>query len=108
MKMVIALISRDQIEAIANSLTLLGVSGMTLIDVKCSISDNESSEAVKLPQYKPKTKIEIAINDDKVDQLVDILLKEDADADITVDKICVMDIKDSMRIRTSEKGDKSL
>ncbi len=108
MKMVIALISKEQVEEITQSLSSLGISGMTLCEVKCPTDDKVFNRAVKVPYYKPKVKIEIAINDDKVDQLVNILSSEDIDSDISVNEICVWDIIDSIRIRTGEKGDRSL
>lgn len=108
MKMVIALISRGQIEDISRSLTSLGISGMTLSEVKCPTDEKALYKGVKAPHYAPNVKIEIAIDDDKVDQLVGVLSKEDADSNFTVDKICVLDIKESIRIRTGEKGDNSI
>ena len=108
MKMVIALISRGQIEEIAGSLSSLGINGMTLYEVKCPTDDNTLSRAVQVPYYEPKVKIEVAVNDEKVEQLVSILSSKDADSDVTVDKVCVLDIEDSIRIRTGEQGKQSL
>ncbi len=108
MKMVIALISRGQIEKITKALSILGISGFTLCESKCPTDDEVLSRAVKAPYYKPEVKIEIAIDDDKVDQLVNILSSEDIDSDVRVDKICILNIKDSIRIRTGETGEKSL
>jgi len=108
MKMVKALISRGQIDAITASLSSLGISGMTLCEVKCPADENVLYRAVDSPLYESKVMIEIAISDDRVGQLVHILSGRDFDPELAVDKICVLDIQESIRIRTGEKNDSSL
>ena len=108
MKMVKAIISRGKIDAITKALSSLGISGMTLCEVKCPTDDKVIYRGVQAPSYKSMVKIEIAVNDGKVDALVNILSSDNIDPDVSIDKICVFDIKDSIRIRTGEKGDKSL
>ena len=108
MKMVIAIIDRGKVEKIAGSLSALGVSGMTMSEVKCPIESNGPSSSMQVPDYRPKVKIEIALRDGKVDALIGILSELDMDGDLIVDKACVLDIEDSIRIRTGEKGESSL
>jgi nitrogen regulatory protein P-II 2 len=103
-----ATISRGKIDTITKALSSLGISGMTLCEVKCPTDDKAIYRGVQAPSYKSMVKIEIAVNDGKVDELVNILSSDDIDPDVSIDKICVFDIKDSIRIRTGEKGDKSL
>lgn len=108
MKMVIALISKGQVDKIAKSLSSLGISGMTLFEVNCPADDKVRYKGIEAPYYKAKVKVEIAVNDDKVEQLLNIFSKGDADSDITADKICILNIEDSIRIRTGEKEEDAL
>jgi nitrogen regulatory protein P-II 2 len=108
MKMVKALISRGKIDAITRSLSSLGISGMTLCEVKCPADKKVSYQSVNAPDYESRVILEIAVNDDKVDELVNILSSDNIDPDASIDNICVLDIKYSIGIRTGEKSDKTL
>jgi len=107
MKMVKAIISRGRIDEITKALSPLGISGMTLCDVKCPSDDKVMYRGVQTHSYRSMIKAEIAVDDDKVDALVSFLSSDDIDPDVSIDKICVLDIKDSISIRTGEKCDKS-
>ena len=107
MKMVKAIISRGEIDIITKALSPLGISGMTLCEIKCPSDDTVMYRGIQSPSYISMIKIEIAVNDDKVDELVSFLSRDNIDPGVSIDKICVIDIKDSISIRTGEKCDKS-
>jgi len=108
MKLVKAIISRGQIDEITRALSSLGISGLTLCEIKCPTDDMVSYRALNATYYESRIKVEIAVKEDKVDQLVNVLSRDDLDSGISIDKICVLDILDSISIRTGEKGESSL
>lgn len=106
MKMVIVFASSGRIESILKSLSALGISGMTMSEVKCPREAGINPVSVmNLPDYEPKVKLEIAISDDKVSELSRILSSESIGPEAVADKFYVLDIINSVRIRTGERGD---
>lgn len=111
MKMVIALVSRNSINSISKSLSSFGVKGMTLTEVKCPVNNNSedtSSTVIKEQTCLPMVKLEVAVEENHVDELIKFIVNETTDSLITVDKICVLDMNESVRIRTGEHGNKAL
>ncbi len=111
MKMVIALVSRNGIDSISKSLSRFSVKGMTLTEVKCPVNNNSEdapSTVIKEPACLPMVKLEVAVEEQHVDELIKFIVNETTDSLITVDKICILDINESVRIRTGEHGNNAL
>ena len=110
MKMVIALVSRKSIDSISKSLARFGVKGMTLTEVKCPVNNSADAPSAVIMEhtYLPMVKVEIAVEEMYVDELIKLIVNETIDSLITVDKICVLDINESVRIRTGEHGNNAL
>ena len=111
MKMVMALVSRKSIDNISKTLSRFGVKGMTLTEVKYPVNpDNEDIPNAIINGHAclPMVKVEVAVEEKHVDELVKCIVNETADSLIAVDKICVLDLNESVRIRTGERGNKAL
>ena len=111
MKMVIAMVSRKSIDNITKTLSRLGVKGMTLTEVKCPVNpDSEDIQNVIIKEHAwlPMVKVEVAVEEKHVDELIKCIVNETADSLIAVDKICVLDLNESVRIRTGDRGNKAL
>lgn len=111
MKMVIALVSRMSIDSIAKTLSRCGAKGMTLTEVKCSAntkSEDTPNAVIKEYDCLPMVKVEVAVEEKHVDKLIKCIINETVDSLIAVDKICVLDLNESVRIKTGERGSKAL
>jgi len=111
MKMVMALVSRKSIDNISKTLSRFGVKGMTLTEVKCPVNNNcEDTQSANIMEhaYLPMVKVEVAVEEKHVDELIKCIVNETADSLIAVDKICVLDLNESVRIRTGDRGNKAL
>lgn len=58
--------------------------------------------------YVPKVKVEIVVPDKAVKKLVDAIIEVCRSGSVGDGKIFISDVKDAIRIRTKEKGDKAL
>jgi nitrogen regulatory protein P-II 1 len=113
MKKVEAIIRTSKFEEVHAELAKIGVGFMTYSEVKGIGTEH----AATTHQYRgaaydigfiPRTRLEIAVADDKVDKLIDCLLKTAYTGKVGDGKIFVYDIKDAYRIRTKQKGEEAL
>ena len=108
MKLVTAIIKPFKVEEVRSSLDKIGVSGMTMTEVKGFGRQKGHTELYRGAEYTidflPKIKIEIAISDDMVDQVKNAIIKSAGSGKIGDGKIFVFDIDQAVRIRTGETG----
>ncbi|MBC8412355.1 P-II family nitrogen regulator [bacterium] len=112
MKMIAAVIKHFKLDDIRKALTEIGVHGMTAIEVKGFGRQKGHMEVYRGVEYEvqflPKIKIEVAVPDDKLDEVLITIESSAKTGEIGDGKIFVYDLKDVIRIRTGEKGEKAI
>ncbi len=108
MKKVEAIIKPFKLEEVKNGLRELGVEGMTVIELKGFGRQKGHVEIYRGSEYTvdflPKVKIEIVVDDAKVDGIVKTILANAKSGKIGAGKIFVSAIEAAHRIRTGETG----
>ena len=112
MKLVMAVIKPFKLEDVRGALTPLGVEGMTISEVKGFGRQKGQAEIYRGAEYEvnflPKVKIEVAVKDDLIDQVVDAITKSAATGKIGDGKIFVYSLDKAVRIRTGETDAEAL
>jgi nitrogen regulatory protein P-II 2 len=107
MKQVSAIIKSFKLEAVQEALGNLGFS-VTATEVKGFGRQKGHTELYRGIEYDvefvPKTKIEVAVDDAKVDEVIDTINSIAKTGKIGDGKIFVFDMDDAVRIRTGESG----
>ena len=110
MKLITAIIKPFKVEEVRSSLDEIGVSGMTMSEVKGFGRQKGHTELYRGAEYTidflPKIKIEIAVKDDLVDQVKNAIIK--SSGKIGDGKIFVSPIDEVIRIRTGETNEDAL
>jgi len=106
MKLVIAIIKPFKLEDVRDALTQLGVSGMTVSEVKGYGRQKGHTEIYRGAEYAvnflPKVKIEVAVPTERADAAVEAIAAAAKTGQIGDGKIFVTDIGQAVRIRTGE------
>ena len=112
MKLITAIIKPFKVEEVRSSLDEIGVSGMTMTEVKGFGRQKGHTELYRGAEYTidflPKIKIEIAVTDDLVDQVKKAIIKSAGSGKIGDGKIFVSPIDEVVRIRTGETNEDAL
>ena len=112
MKLITAIIKPFKVEEVRSSLDEIGVSGMTMTEVKGFGRQKGHTELYRGAEYTidflPKIKIEIAVTDDLVDQVKNAIIKSAGSRKIGDGKIFVSPIDEVIRIRTGETNEEAL
>ena len=112
MKFVSAIIKPFKLNEVRESLTALGVKGVTVTEVKGFGRQKGHTEMYRGAEYViefiPKLKVEIAIDDNQLEQVVEGIKKAAGTGKIGDGKIFVFDLEHVMRIRTGESGPEAL
>jgi len=112
MKMVTAIIKHFRFDEVRKALTDVGIVGMTAIEVKGFGRQKGHMEVYRGVEYEvrflPKVKIEVAIPDKKVDEVLEAIQKSAKTGEIGDGKIFVYDLQDVIRIRTGERGEEAI
>ena len=112
MKFITAIIKPFKVEEVRSSLDEIGVSGMTMTEVKGFGRQKGHTELYRGAEYTidflPKIKIEIAVKDDLVDQVKNAIIKSAGSGKIGDGKIFVLPIDEVIRIRTGETNEDAL
>ena len=108
MKLVTAIIKPSKLDDVREGLSEIGVSGMTVTEVKGFGRQKGHTELYRGAEYVvdflPKLKLEIAIADDLTDQVIDAIKSKANTGKIGDGKIFVMSLDEAIRIRTGESG----
>ncbi|PIP09851.1 MAG: transcriptional regulator [Sulfurimonas sp. CG08_land_8_20_14_0_20_36_33] len=106
MKKVEAVIKPFKLEEVKDALASIGITGMTVSEVKGYGRQKGHSELYRGAEYVvdflPKIKIEIVIGDEMVDQVVSTIVEASRTGKIGDGKIFVTNIEKIIRIRTGE------
>lgn len=112
MKLVSAIIKPFKLDDVRESLSDIGVQGITVTEVKGFGRQKGHTELYRGAEYVvdflPKVKIEVAINDDLLDQVIEAVSKAANTGKIGDGKIFVFDVEQAIRIRTGESGPEAL
>ncbi|OZG74277.1 transcriptional regulator [Hahella sp. CCB-MM4] len=108
MKLVTAVIKPFKLDDVREALSEIGVQGVTVTEVKGFGRQKGHTELYRGAEYVvdflPKVKIEVAIGDDMLDQVVEAITKAANTGKIGDGKIFVVDLQQAIRIRTGETG----
>lgn len=112
MKKIEAIIKPFKLEDVKESLTSLGITGMTVSDVKGYGRQQGHSELYRGAEYVvdflPKIKIELVVTSSIVDQVIEAITNAARTGKIGDGKIFVSSIEKVVRIRTGEEDDEAI
>ena len=112
MKLITAIIKPFKVEEVRAALDEIGVSGMTMTEVKGFGRQKGHTELYRGAEYTidflPKIKIEIAVTDEMIDEVKNIIIKSSASGKIGDGKIFISPIDEVVRIRTGETNEDAL
>jgi len=112
MKKVDLIIRPHKLDEVKDSLTAIGVQGMTVTEVKGFGRQKGKTETYRGSEYTvtflPKVRLEILIEDTKVEQVITTASETARTGRIGDGKIMVTDVANVMRIRTGETGEAAI
>jgi len=112
MKKIECIVKPFKLDDVKNAITNLGISGMTVSEVRGFGRQKGHTELYRGAEYQvdflPKIKIDLVVNDEQVPSIVEAVQKEACTGRIGDGKIFVTDVEQSIRIRTGENGPESL
>ncbi|MBT9460359.1 MAG: P-II family nitrogen regulator [Rugosibacter sp.] len=112
MKLITAIIKPFKLDEVREALATVGVQGITVTEVKGFGRQKGHTELYRGAEYVvdflPKVKIEAAVDDAIVDQVVEALEKSARTGKIGDGKIFVYTLEQVIRIRTGETGEAAL
>ena len=112
MKKVEAIIKPFKLDEVKESLSAVGVQGITVSEVKGFGRQKGHTELYRGAEYVvdflPKVKLEIMVKDDAVASVVAAIEKSAKTGRIGDGKIFVLPVEEVVRIRTGERGDQAL
>jgi len=112
MKKIEAIIRPFKLDDVREALEEEGVHGLTISEVRGYGRQKGHTETYRGSEYRiefvPKIKIEVVIEDSKVDSVLDAISRTAKTGQVGDGKIFIYDIKDVVRIRTDESGKDAL
>jgi len=112
MKLITAIIKPFKLDDVRDALGEVGVTGMTVSEVKGFGRQKGHTELYRGAEYVvdflPKLKLEIAVPDDDAERVVETIVETASSGRIGDGKIFVSPIERAVRIRTGEEGDDAL
>jgi len=111
-KIVSAIIKPFKLDDVREAMSDIGIAGLTVYEVKGFGRQKGHTELYRgaeyVVDYIPKVKLEVAVDDDRVDQVIDTIIESARTGKIGDGKIFVTDLETVVRIRTSETGSSAL
>ena len=108
MNLIIATIKPFKLEDVREALTGLGVKGMMVTEIKGFGSQSGHTEIYRGAEYAvnfvPKIKLEIVVEQSMTDQVVEAIKSSANTGKIGDGKIFVLDVQQTIRVRTGETG----
>ena len=112
MKKIEAIIKPFKLDEVKNSLSLIGIQGLTVYEAKGFGRQKGHTELYRGAEYVvdflPKIKIEIILDDDLVEAAIECIEQSAKTGRIGDCKIFVSSIDQAIRIRTGEKGNEAI
>ena len=112
MKLVVAIVKPFKLDEVKEALDRLEQKGMTVTESQGYGRQAGHSEVYRGAEYQvafvPKVRIEIAVDDAMVDQVIDAIVASAQTGKIGDGKIWVVPIEELVRVRTNERGTDAL
>ncbi|MDO4998436.1 MAG: P-II family nitrogen regulator [Neisseria sp.] len=112
MKKIEAIIKPFKLDDVREALTDIGISGMTVTEVKGFGRQKGHTEIYRGAEYAvdflPKIKLELVLRDEQVEQAVEVIIEAARSGKIGDGKIFVLPVEEAIRIRTGETSDAAL
>ena len=112
MKIISAIIKPFKLDDVRSALSDIGINGLTVYEVKGFGRQKGHTELYRgaeyVVDYIPKVKIEVAVDDDLVDQVIESIIDVAKTGKIGDGKIFITNLEGVVRIRTGESGSPAL
>jgi nitrogen regulatory protein PII len=112
MKLITAIIKPFKLDDVRAALAELGVSGMTVTEVKGFGRQRGHTELYRGAEYTvdfvPKSRIEVAVRSELADRVVDAIIQAAKTGKVGDGKIFIGEVNRAVRIRTGETDDAAL
>lgn len=112
MKKIEAMIKPFKLDDVRESLSDIGISGMTITEVRGFGRQKGHTELYRGAEYMvdflPKVKLEIVVPDDLVDQCIEAIMETAQTGKIGDGKIFVYNVERAIRIRTGEENEDAI
>jgi nitrogen regulatory protein P-II 1 len=112
MQKIEAVIQPSKLDAVKDALVEIGISGMTITDVRGHGRQKGHTELYRGREYSvdllPKVKLELVVVDDMVDKVVQTIVAAAKTGKIGDGKIFVTRVDEAVRIRNDQRGDIAL
>lgn len=108
MKKIEAIIKPFKLDEMKEALAALGINGLTISEVKGFGRQKGHTEVYRGAEYVvdfiPKVKVEIVVEESRVEEVVETIMSSVRTGKIGDGKIFVLPVEEVVRIRTGEKG----
>jgi len=112
MKMIKAILKPFKLDEVKDALTGLGVSGLTVSEVRGHGRQKGHTELYRGNEYQvdfvPKVEVTVVVSSDQVDAAVDAIVNAARTDKVGDGKIFIMDVERTVRIRTGEEDSDAL
>jgi nitrogen regulatory protein P-II 2 len=112
MKLITAIIKPFKLDEVRKAISDIGVQGVTVTEVRGFGRQRGHTEIYRGAEYAiefvPKTKIEIAVENALLDQVIEVIMKAAKTGKVGDGKIFVFDLAQVVRIRTGERDSSAL
>ena len=112
MKLITAIIKPFKLDDVREAIGSIDIHGMTVTETKGFGRQKGHTEIYRGAEYAieflPKLKIEVAIPEDRTDEVIEVIVKAAQTGKIGDGKIFVSSLDEVVRIRTNEKGETAL
>ena len=109
MKKIEAIIKPFKLDDVREALTEIGITGMTVSEVKGFGRQKGHTEIYRGAEYAvdflPKVKVELVLADEDVERAIDVIIETARSGKIGDGKIFVLPVEEATRIRTGERSD---
>ncbi len=112
MKLVVAVLKPFKLDDVKEVLKNIGVQGMTLTEAQGFGRQRGHTEVYRGAEYEvdfvPKIRIEVAVDDQQVEEVVNAIVSSAATGKIGDGKVWVLPLETIVRVRTGERGSDAL
>jgi nitrogen regulatory protein P-II 1 len=101
-----------QLEEVKSAIAALGISGLTVTDVRGRGNSKETTGLLggddRILAYPIRSRVTVVAHDDLVEEIIDAIIENARTGEPGDGKIFVERVSDAVRIRTSERGDSAV
>ena len=112
MKKIEAIIKPFKLDDVREALTEIGITGMTVSEVKGFGRQKGHTEIYRGAEYAvdflPKVKVELVLADEDVERAIDVIIETARSGKIGDGKIFIIPVEEAVRIRTGERADSAV